>query len=158
MSTGRSARIRRSSTLSAPADVVWRAVHAPAALVHVAAPLLRMPELEQRTDPWRRGESVTTRLLLFGVLPVHQHTVTVVDLDEEGRTVRTAEHGGLIARWEHRICVQPLEGRTCRYTDEVEIDAGRLTAVVRIAAGMFYRWRHARWRRLAPVLAATADG
>lgn len=36
-----------------------------------------------------------------------------------------------------------------RYTDTVDIDAGPLTGVVARAAVWIYRYRQARWRRLA---------
>ncbi len=61
--------VRRTCTLDAPAEAVWRALRSPVTLVHVAAPVLRLPALEGRHRPWQQGESVGTRLLLLGVLP-----------------------------------------------------------------------------------------
>ena len=60
MTPGRLRTVRRTCVLDAPADVVWRALRAPAVLVHVAAPVLRMPALERREGAWRPGETVTT--------------------------------------------------------------------------------------------------
>ena len=146
--------VRRTCTLDAPAEVVWRALRSPATLLHVAAPVLRMPALEGRRRPWQQGESVSTRLLLLGVLPLSRHTVRIDVLDDAAMTARTEEHGGPVAVWRHRLAVEPTGPTSCRYTDEVEIGAGRLTGPVWALAGGFFRWRQHRWRRLAPVLAA----
>jgi hypothetical protein len=146
--------VRRACLLDAPADVVWRALRAPATLVDVAAPVLRMPALERRDRAWQPGEPVTTWLLLFGFLPVSRHTVVVETLDDATMTARTQEHGGPVPVWRHRITVEPAGPGRCRYTDEVEIGAGRLTGLVRAPASGFFRWRQHRWQRLARVLAA----
>ncbi|MBJ7451380.1 MAG: hypothetical protein JHC71_04755 [Blastococcus sp.] len=156
MSTGPSRTVRRTTVLTAPADVVWHAVRQPATLVHVAAPLLRMPELEGRTAPWTPGDSVTTRLRLLGVVPLHRHTVTIELVDDARHTLQTDERGGPLTVWRHRITVEPVDPGSCRYTDEVLVGAGRLTGAAHLLVRVFYRWRHLRWRRLAPVLAATA--
>ncbi len=148
--------VRRTCTLDAPAEVVWRALRSPATLVHVAAPVLRMPALEGRQRAWQQGESVSTRLLLLGLLPVSRHTVRIDVLDDAAMTARTEEHGGPVSVWRHRLAVESTGPTSCRYTDEVEIDAGRLTGLVWALAGGFFRWRQHRWRRLAPVLAAAA--
>ena len=155
--TGRRLRtVRRTCTLDAPAEVVWRALRSPATLVHVAAPVLRMPALEGRQRAWQQGESVSTRLLLLGLLLVSRHTVRIDVLDDAAMTARTEEHGGPVSVWRHRLTVEPTGPTGCRYTDEVEIGAGRLTGPVRALAGGFFRWRQHRWRQLAPVLAAAA--
>jgi ligand-binding SRPBCC domain-containing protein len=146
--------VRRTCTLDAPADVVWRALGSPAALVHVAAPLLRLPALERRRRPWQQGETVTTWLLVLGVLPVSRHTVVVQVLDDAAMSARTEEHGGPVRVWRHGITVEPAGTDRCRYTDEIEIGAGALTGPVSGLAAGFFRWRQHRWRRLAPVLAA----
>ncbi len=149
--------VRRTCTLDAPAEAVWRALRSPATLVHVAAPVLRMPALDGRRRAWQQGESVTTRLLLFGWLPVSRHTVRIEVLDDARRTARTQEHGGPVSVWRHHLSVEPVGPARCRYTDEVQIGAGRLTGVVGVLAGAFFAWRQHRWRGLAPVLAAAAS-
>ena len=149
--------VRRTCTLDAPAEVVWRAVRSPVTLVHVAAPVLRMPALEGRHRPRQQGESVSTPLLLLGVLPLSQHTVRIDVLDDAAMTARTEEHGGPVSVWRHHITVEPAGPTGCRYTDEVEVGAGRLTGLVHALAGGFFRWRQHRWRQLAPVLAAATS-
>ncbi len=63
---------------------------------------------------------------------------------------------GWSAAWNHDIVVEPVDERTCRYTDRIVIDAGPLTLAVVGFAHLFYRHRQRRWRRLAPVLGAQA--
>lgn len=102
-------------------------------------------------DEFPLDAEVTVRLYLLGVVPLWRHTVRVVGAaDGDGRT---EEHGGPIRSWRHHLVVTPLSAGSCRYTDELEIDAGRLTAVVGAFARGFYRYRHRRWAALARVLA-----
>jgi hypothetical protein len=84
-------------------------------------------------------------------VPLWEHTITVITAGT--LEARTEEHGGPLRAWQHHLLVEPLSPTTCRYTDEVNIDAGRLTPVARIAATLFYRYRHRRWMTLTRVLA-----
>ena len=52
-------------------------------------------------------------------------------------------------RWDHRVREPPLGEGRCRYFDEVEIEAGPLTAVVWLFARWFYRHRQRRWQAVA---------
>jgi hypothetical protein len=84
------------------------------------------------------------------VVPAYRHTIEVVAVDEEERTIRTHEHGGVLRRWDHVLHTEPLGGdeARCHYSDTVTIDAGRLTAVVAALAVGIYRYRQRRWHRL----------
>ncbi len=64
-------------------------------------------------------------------------------------TARTEEHGGPVSVWRHHITVEPAGPASSRYTDEVEVGAGRLTGLVGGLASGFLRWRQHRWRQLA---------
>jgi hypothetical protein len=138
-----------TTRLAASADVVWQTLQSPATLVHVARPLARFPDLEGRTTAWREGETVSTRVLLLGVLPFSRHRLTVESVDHAERRLQSDEAGGPIRSWRHLISVDPEGEDSCRYTDVVEIDAGALTPAVAVVAGGFYRWRQRRWRALA---------
>ena len=141
--------VHRSVVLEAADAAVWAAVQSPATLCHVAAPLLRFPGLAGRTAAWCEGERVVTWLLLGGVLPVSRHHLEVRSIDPERRTIDTHEWGGLVRTWDHTIHIEPMDARRCRYTDRIDIDAGRLTPLVARFAEVFYRHRQRRWRRLA---------
>ncbi len=143
------ADLRITTVLAAPADRVWCAAQQPATLAHVARGLLTFPDLEGRQDPWREGETVTTRMRLFGLVPLWWHRLTVERVDHEARELRSDESGGLVRSWRHRIAVEALTGITARYTDELWIDAGPLTGPVQAFAWLLYHHRQRRWRAWA---------
>ena len=142
-----------STTLDAPADVVWTAVRTPEAFVHVARGMVRFPAAEAHPGPWETGDVVEGWTWLFGVVPFSRHRLTVASIDDATRTLDSDEGGGIVRAWLHRITVAE-HGSGCRYEDRISIDAGVLTPLVAAYARVFYRYRQQRWRRLAPVLAA----
>lgn len=143
------------STLDAPADVIWRAVQRPEAFVHVAGAMLRYPVAERHQGPWMVGDRTVGWLFLGRVFPISRHTIEVVLVDHEERTLLTEEYGGMVRRWRHRITAQPLSAGSCRYVDRVDIQAGPLTPIVAAFAQVFYRYRQRRWWRLARILGAS---
>ena len=58
------------------------------------------------------------------------------------------ERGGIIRTRNHIIQVAPVPCG-CAYSAEAEIQAGLLTIFVWLYANVFYRYRQARWRKLA---------
>lgn len=135
--------------LPAPAERVWEAMQHPASFLYVTRGVLGVPSLAGRTDRLRVGEVITGWIFLFHVLPLHRHRIEVVAVDEEAGIVRSAERGGVLRRWDHVLQVVPVDAHRCRYSDTIDIDAGALTGLVAAGARVFYRYRQARWRRLA---------
>jgi hypothetical protein len=135
--------------LPAPATRVWEAMQQPATFLYVVRGTLGVPALAGRTAPLRAGEVVTGWIFLFHVLPVHRHRIEVAAVDPAVGVVRTEERGGVLRRWDHVLQVAPVDAGSSRYSDTVDIDAGPLTGVVAAWAELFYRYRQARWRRLA---------
>jgi len=143
-----------TTELAAPADVVFGAVRTVDAFELVTAGLVRYAPTRGRSGPIPEGEELRGWLLLGGVLPISRHRLRVERIDPAARVLLTDEGGGPVRRWRHRIEVTPLDDGRCRYSDEIDIDAGALTPLVRAFAEVFYRARQRRWRRLAPLLAA----
>ena len=141
--------VERSTSLEAPAEVVWAAVKTPAAFRTVTRRLLAMPVIRGRHDQWRSGETVVGWVFLLGFLPFSRHHLHIASIDDVTRTLRSREFGGLITTWNHDIEVVPIDATTCRYRDRIEIDAGIMTPVVVLYARWFYRMRQRRWRALA---------
>jgi len=147
-------RLTVTSRLDAPASVVWAAALEPATFVFVARRMLRYRPAEGHRGPWRAGDDLRGWTLAFGALPLSRHRLVVDLVDHDEFVLVTSEGGGLVRSWRHRISVRPVDAASCRYRDEVVIDAGRATGPVTFLAAAFFRHRHRRWRQLAPVLAA----
>lgn len=135
--------------LPATANRVWSAMLSPATFLYVCKGLFGFPSLAGRTEPLYACERGTGWLFAFHVIPAYRHTIEVVEVDQATGTIRTREHGGLLKAWNHTLHVEPLDDRSCRYSDTVDIDAGLATSFVAAMATGIYRYRQRRWRKLA---------
>ena len=115
---------------------------------------LRLSGTDQHPRPHRtdradaRGRVRNRMAPAFHVIPLSHHTIHLVEVDEGTRTLRSHEHGGMLRTWNHTPHVEPVSDVTCRYSDTVEIDAGRLPAVVASFSRGIYRYRQRRWHKL----------
>lgn len=145
-------RLRLATALPVPAECAWELVQTSALLEHVAAPVMRFVPVEPATLPavWSDG-TYRVRPLLFGLLPLgHQWIVIGRPAVGAGfHRLRDNGRGSLARRWDHLITIEPAGADGCRYTDEVEVEAGVLTPFVWLFAQLFYRHRQRRWRALA---------
>ncbi|MEC3916966.1 hypothetical protein [Nocardia sp. CDC160] len=123
-------------------------MQSPATFVYVCRGLIGIPALRGRVEPFQVGDRGTAWLFAFHVFPAYRHTIEVVDVDESTMTIRTHEYGGVINSWDHTLHVEALSPSRSRYTDTVEIDAGRFTPLVALLANGIYRYRHRRWHKL----------
>jgi hypothetical protein len=148
-------RVFLETNLPCEADLAWSTVQTSALLMEIAAPLisLRPEHGQQMPARWPLGIAVRVRPRLFSILPLPTRTLVFERIDQGEREIQTREHDALIRRWDHRIHLQPAGEDTCRYTDDVEIQAGALTPLVWLFAQWFYRHRQKRWRRVAQRLA-----
>lgn len=140
--------IQATTTLPTSADRVWYAMQSPATFLYVCRGLFGVPALSGRAEPLRAGERGTGWLWAFHVIPAYRHTIEVLEVDHDTRTIRTHEHGGILAGWDHTLHVEPIDERSCRYSDTVAIDAGRATFAVAALAVKIYRYRQRRWHKL----------
>jgi hypothetical protein len=147
--------IHVSTVLDAPAELVWSEVQTRRLLDEVLAPVVRIAPVRGGILPgrWTHGATARCRLYLFGFIPLGVHTLEFLRVDGARREIQTHESDALVARWDHLVRVEPA-GSQCRYSDEVVIDAGRLTPVVALFANLLYRHRQRRWRRIAKRLVA----
>ncbi|HET6507289.1 MAG TPA: hypothetical protein VFG42_10910 [Baekduia sp.] len=144
--------VRRTTPLPIGAETAFGLALKPATFAYVARGVLRVPALATVDGDFSApGAQARGRLWWLGVLPTWTHHLRVVAI-EPGREVRTAEHGGPVRTWNHRLTFTPTSPAGCEYTDEIEIDAGPLTPLVAVFARTFFALRQARWRRLAAVL------
>ena len=142
------ATVHLETELAAGVDSVWDAMLRPATFLYVVRGLFSVPMLAGRTQPFVAGESGTARLFFFHVIPGYRHTINVISVDPASHTVRTHEHGGVVRTWNHTLRAEPIDFGRTRYSDTLEIDAGRLTPAVAFGARWIFRYRQRRWHRL----------
>jgi len=135
--------------LDAPADFVWSAVKQPATLLYVTRGFLGFSGIDRLPPEWHEEEIFETRFWFFHIFPaLWKHTLSVKQINDDQKTIVSNEQGGFIRTWNHTIRVSPASSG-CDYSDEIEIRAGLPTVFVWCYANVFYRYRQARWRRLA---------
>lgn len=142
------ATVHLETELAAGTDPVWDAMQRPATFVYVVRGLFSVPMLAGRTERFVAAESGTAWLFVLHVIPAHRHTITVVSVDHTSHTIQTHEHGGMLRTWNHTLHAESIDAGRTRYSDTLEIDAGRLTPVVTLGARWIFRYRHRRWHRL----------
>ena len=140
--------VRVSTKLLAPAAVVFDTVKKSSTLRHVTRGLMGMTGSRRFPEEWRAGDVVRPRLFFFHWIPGWRQEIRIAQVDPARRLIESTEKGGILRRWDHRITVEPLGESECLYTDEIDVEAGLLTPLVRFAAGLFYRYRQRRWRKL----------
>lgn len=149
--------VHRSVALDANADAIWHAVNTPVAFRLVTRGLLRWRGAPpSRVKPWHQGETLRGLILVFGVIPVSQHTITIERIDPERLEFQSDERGGVIRSWRHLIRVTPINDGNCRYEDIVVIDAGVATPLIAAFANWFYGIRQRRWQELARLMPGAA--
>ncbi len=146
------------TTLDAPPDVIWAAVKTSSAFRYVTCGFLRFSGAEHFPAQWQEGDTVHTRLWFFHLIPAPWlHHLGVERIDDATHEIQSREHGGFITTWDHLIRVEEVSGGRTHYTDQIIIKAGVFTPPVGLFAHIFYRYRQARWRRLAHRLTPAKD-
>lgn len=143
--------VRRTTSLPIGADAAFALALKPATFAYVARGVMRVPALASvPSDLAAPGVQAGGRLWWLGVIPAWTHHLRVVEIGDG--VIQTAERGGPVRVWNHRLTFTPTSATSCDYTDEVLIDAGPLTLPTALFARAFFALRQARWRRLAAVL------
>jgi hypothetical protein len=144
------------SRLPCDADLAWSAVQTSALLLEVCAPLVRIRPMpgDRFPERWLAGETIRCRSSLLGILPLGMRTIHFERIDPDAGEIQSRESDRLVQRWDHLVRVRPDANGGCRYSDEVEIEAGWRTPLVWLFAQGLYRFRQRRWRGLARRLAA----
>ena len=144
--------LRRTTPLPISAEAAFALAQRPATFAYVVRGVLRVPALAAVPDGFSHaGAEAAGRMWWLGVLPTWTHHLRIVAIAPG--EIRTAEHGGPIRTWNHRLTFTPTSATSCDYTDEIELDAGALTPAVRLFTSALFALRQARWRHLTAVLA-----
>jgi hypothetical protein len=140
-----------STDLPIAAETACALAQKPALLQHILWPWLSMNPDQPLPATIGVGDEISTRLRFFRVIPAWTHTLRVESLTDH--ELASSEWGGPVKAWNHTLTFTPTSENSCRYTDRVEVAAGPMTPLVAVFARLIYRYRQARWRRLARVLA-----
>ena len=154
-------RVLVQSEFPCDADRAWDAVQTNALLTEICRPLIGLKPgggAARIPDRWSVGPAVGLRTYLLMFIPMGTRWLQWERIDHEAREMQSREHDPLIRKWDHRIHVEPLAEGRCRYTDDIEIDAGVLTLPVWAFAQLFYRHRQRRWQAVARRLQSAGSG
>ncbi len=88
------------------------------------------------------GGDYTTRVTLFGIVPLSTYRIRVTELDVAARTTRSEEGGGIVRYHNHRITVLDRGDGTSLFRDEIEGSIGWLTPLVGPVVRAVYAARH----------------
>ena len=138
--------VRKSSVFPASRDVVFEKLQRLETLQAIAKPYASIEPVGTLEPVWTVGGTSAFRFRLFGVIPFGTHTIHIVRFDPEG--VSSREGNERVPVWNHDITMIPLDGSHTRYTDRVEIRAGRKTPFIWLWANAFYAHRQRKWIRL----------
>ena len=144
-------RVYVESLLPCNADAAWAEVQKSTLLLEVIQPLAFVRPLEGETfpDEWTVGTTVRCRTVLLGLFPLGIRSIFFEKIDASTRVIQSREFDALVRTWDHKIEVDPVSASECRYSDEIEVEAGVLTPLVWLFAQVFYRHRQRRWQRVA---------
>ena len=119
------------------------------AFLYITHGMLGFRGAEEWPEVFAEGQVIETQLLFLNIFPVWKHRSHVIRVDHENMKIASQEEGGCIRRWNHRIWIEGGSESSCKYTDEIDIDAGIFTFFIWIYAHVFYRYRQRRMRKLA---------
>jgi hypothetical protein len=143
-------RLARTSLLPCSMARLAPELAKPMLLNWVSWPMLHFVAVNPPALPGRFvATSYRTRLMLGVLLPIGEHTLDlqVAPGNGPGLVWHAAGFSNLIQVWDHKIRLEDFHGMT-RYTDEVEVHAGPLTALAWLFAYVFYAHRQRRLNRL----------
>jgi hypothetical protein len=104
------ATIRRTTALPISAEAAFDLAQRPATFAYVVRGVMRVPALAAVPDGFARpGVEASGRMWWLGVLPSWTHHLRIVALTPG--EIQTAEHGGPIRTWNHRLTFVPTRRR-----------------------------------------------
>ncbi|TFD46527.1 hypothetical protein E3T55_16790 [Cryobacterium frigoriphilum] len=165
-------RVLLKETLDCTPDAAWRAIHSPAVFREVSSPVMTVESLEADGFPtsWEPGEHPVTMRGL-GLVPLGMQVIRLSEttLRQAGTgtaagngagTVRILRDTGrgvsgsmaAVTHWDHRMAIaaDPDHPGKTLYRDQLIFRAGHATLAVWPGFWVFWQWRMAQIKRLAP--------
>ena len=151
-------RILLKLVLDCTPDAAWNAVRSPRGMQQVSAPFSTFESLETGGFPatWSAGEH-PVKISSFGLVPIGEQVIGI-SYPERGDGVRIQVDTGrglsgplaLVTKWQHSIAIAPASGGRTLYRDQLVFEAGTIAPLLWVGYWMFWQWRSARIRSLAP--------
>ena len=138
--------VERSSLFPASRETVFRKLQHLETLQAIAKPYASFEPIGKTASIWTSGSTSSYRLRLFCVIPFGTHTIHIVRFDQDG--ISSQESNEHVPVWNHEIRLEAVDANHTRYTDRVEIQAGRKTVLIWLWANVFYAHRQRKWVRL----------
>lgn len=138
-----------STVIKTTENKMWEELQKVSSLMHVASPILKFKPQKGYSVPerWVLGTKYKLKLSFFGIIPLGDHFIKLVELNQKEKRIVSNEHGKLTKVWNHIIRFQAIDDQTIKYTDEIEIKAGLFTLSIWVFAHIFYRHRQNRWKK-----------
>jgi len=134
------------------ADTAWETLKKKDTFLFITDGFLGFSGNKKWPEKFYEGLVIDSRLFFFHIFPSWKHRLLVVKVDDVNKELYSNENGGPIKIWNHLIKIEPEADQSCKYTDQIEIEAGLLTPFVWGYAHVFYRYRQKRWRKLIQLL------
>ena len=153
-------RIRTEFEAACPPDAAWRALHDPAVMAELYAPLLTLQPRGDVPEALATGVEMRVRLAVLGLVPVGAQVIRITDLAAASgadwpKTMR--DHGqpvagplALLTNWRHEITISRSRASEQRavWTDELHI-GGAIAPLMRPVFALMWRARGRKLRALA---------
>jgi len=141
---------RISTYLDCSEERLWEKIMDPQSLQFIASPILSFqpPVKSDLEGEWIVGKSYELKLYFLGIFPLGRHSIKIVTIDRDRNMIVSHETGQLARVWNHTIRFSRATPTKLTYSDEIQIEAGLLTAPIWIFAHLFYRHRQKRWKML----------
>lgn len=135
-----------TTTLNSNIHEVWQRIQNVDTLVKICKPMARFtPYNGEMPTNWGIDRSYDFNLYFHCILPVGKHTIRIESMNEQTHEIQSREYNTLVPIWNHLIKIESVDGKSVRYTDEIELYAGVLTGFVAWWSSRFYRHRQKRW-------------
>lgn len=135
-----------TTTFKCNINEVWERIQNVSTLVKICRPMARFtPHKGEMPTNWVVGKCYDFNLYFHCVLPMGKHTIMVESIDEQTHEIQSREYNTLVPVWNHLIKIEPVDDKSVRYTDEIDLYAGILTGFVAWWSSCFYRHRQKQW-------------
>ncbi|MGH1446946.1 MAG: SRPBCC family protein [Cognatishimia sp.] len=133
------AKVTNTFHYAASPERVWNMVTDYTALSIVCKKFLRFDGLPEGRI--YTGQKVDVEVSLFGRLPAQPYHMEVVLCDDNAMRFESKELGAGVKKWNHTLSIEP-DGEGSRLVEQIKIEAGLLTPLFKLWAGVLYRGRH----------------